>query len=84
MLSKRVEVLFEPKQYASLEEEARRRGKSVGSLVRDAVERLYLAPSRQERLDAVKWLTSQNLDLPPWEKAKEIIIREQVRGLDID
>ena len=84
MLSKRVEVLFDPKQYTALEQEARRRGKSMGWLIREAVERLYLAPSRQERLEAVKRLTSQNLDLPPWEKAKEIIIREQVRGLDID
>ncbi len=84
MLSKRVEVLFDPKQYTALEQEARRRGKSMGWLIREAVERLYLAPSRQERLEAVKWLTSQNLDLPPWEEAKEIIIREKVRGLDID
>jgi hypothetical protein len=84
MLSKRVEVLFDPKQYTELERVARRDGKSIGCLVREAVERLYLAPSRQERQEAVKWLTSQNFDLPPWEEAKEIIIREKIRGLDID
>jgi hypothetical protein len=84
MLSKRVEVLFDPKQYEGLDREARRRGKSMGWLIREAVERQYLAPSRQERQEAVRWLTSQNFDLPSWEEAKEIIIREKIRGLDID
>jgi hypothetical protein len=84
MLSKRVEILFDPKQYAELERVARQDGKSVGALIREAVERLYLAPSRKERLEAVKWLTSQNMDFPPWEEVKEIIIREKIRGLDID
>ena len=84
MLSKRVEVLFDPKQYAALECEARRHRKSIAALIRDAVERQYLAPSRKERLEAVKWLTSQNIDFPPWEEIKEIIIRDKIRGLDTD
>jgi hypothetical protein len=84
MLSKRVEVLFDPKQYAELERVAHQNAKSVGGLIREAVERLYLQPSREERLQAVKWLTSQNIDFPPWEEVKEIIIREKIRGLDTD
>jgi hypothetical protein len=75
MLSKRVEVLFDPKQYAGLEQEARRRGESVGSLVREAVERQYLLPSREERRTALKELLSIKLDISSWEEAKELILR---------
>ena len=75
MLSKRVEVLFDPKQYAGLEQEARRRGESVGSLVREAVERQYLLPSREERRTALRDLLSIKLDIGSWEEAKEEIIR---------
>jgi hypothetical protein len=84
MLSKRVEILFDPKQYAELECEARRRDKSVGSLVREAVEREYLQPTRRQKLAAVRRLTSQQMDWPPWEELKEAIIRAKVSGLDAD
>jgi hypothetical protein len=82
MLSKRVEVLFDPKQYASLEEEARRREKSVGALVREAVETQFLQPTRRQKLAAVRRLTSQQIDWPPWEELKEQIIKAKVSGLD--
>jgi hypothetical protein len=84
MLSKRVEVLFDPKQYASLEEEARRRGKSVGSLVREAVEREYLVPSQQERKAALKELLSIKLDIGSWEEAKELILRSYLDRFEGD
>ena len=75
MLSKRVEVLFDPKQYAALECEARRRGKPVAALVREAVERQYLQASREERKAALKDLLSIKLDIASWEEAKESILR---------
>jgi hypothetical protein len=75
MLSKRVEVLFDPKQYTELERVARRDGKSIGCLVRDAVEREYLLPSREERKAALKELLSIKLDIGSWEEAKELILR---------
>ena len=46
---KRVEVLFEPQDYRLLEKEARRRGKSVGSLVREAVAKYVAGPSEAAR-----------------------------------
>lgn len=75
MLSKRVEVLFDPKQYAELESEAQRREKSVGALIREAVEREYLQPSREERKAALKEFLSIRLDIGSWEEAKELILR---------
>jgi len=82
MLSKRVEVLFDPKQYTELEQVAQRDGKSVGGLIREAVEKQLLQPTRQQKLAAVKRLTSQQMDWPPWEQLKEEIIRSKVSGLD--
>ncbi len=84
MLSKRAEILFDPKQYAELECEARRCGKSVGSLVREAVEREYLLPSREERKAALKELLSIRLDIGSWEEAKELILRSYLDRFEGD
>jgi hypothetical protein len=84
MLSKRVEVLFEPKQYAELERVAQQNAKSVGGLIREAVERLYLKPSREERLQAVERLVSQNFDFGSWEEVKEEIIRGKIPRIEAD
>ena len=75
MLKKRVEVLFDPKQYAALQEIARCQSTSVGALIRHAVERTYLQPTREEKLAAVQRIVSQNIDWGSWETVKEEIIR---------
>ena len=82
MLSKRVEVLFDPKQYAALEHVAQRDGKSVGALIREAVERKYLQPPREERRAALKELLSIKLDIGSWEEAKELILRSYLDRFD--
>ena len=46
---KRVEVLFEEKAYSRLEEAARARKQSVGSLVREAVAKYVVHPTEDER-----------------------------------
>ena len=75
MLKKRVEVLFDPKQYALLQEIARCQATPVGALIRNAVERTYLQPTREEKLAAVQRIVSQNIDWGSWETVKEEIIR---------
>jgi predicted transcriptional regulator len=84
MLRKRVEVLFEPSEYHRLEELAQAKRRSVGSLVREAVEQLYLQPSREERLQAVERLASQNFDFGSWEEVKEEIIRGKIPHIEAD
>ena len=46
---KRVEVLFEPADYRRLEEVARREGKPVGAMIREAVAKYVTGPSEVER-----------------------------------
>jgi predicted DNA-binding ribbon-helix-helix protein len=82
MLSKRVEVLFDPKQYSELEQVAHRDGKSVGALIREAVEKQLLQPTRRQKLAAVRRITSQQMEWPPWDQLKEEIVRSKVGSLD--
>lgn len=84
MLKKRVEVLFEPSEYRRLEELAQAKRRSVGSLLREAVERLYLQPSREERLRAVERLVSQNYEFGSWEEVKEEILRGKMPRIEAD
>ena len=74
MLKKRVEILFDPKEYRLLEERARVEGRSVGSLIREAVEKYCLRPSEEERREAFHWLLSQEMDIDSdWEQVKKEI-----------
>ena len=75
MLKKRVEILFEPSKYHKLEGMAQAEGRSVGSLVREAVERYVLRPAREERREALEWILSGEDDLGSWEELKEAISR---------
>lgn len=80
-LTKRVEVLFEPEQFRTIEQLARSQGKTVGALVRKAVEQQVLQPNLERRRAAVRDLLSMESDLT-WEEAKEIIDRDPGRRLD--
>ena len=71
-LTKRVEVLFDPEHYLMIEQLAHSQGKSVGALVRKAVEQVYLKPTLEERKAAVRGLLSEHSDLS-WEEAKRIL-----------
>jgi len=82
MLKKRVEILFEPSEYGRLEELAQARRRSVGSLVREAVERYVLQPAREERRQAVEWILSGEDDLGPWEELKEMISRVPIDRIE--
>ena len=75
-LTKRVEVLFDPEQYRLLEQFASSQGDSVGALVRQAVEQVYLMSSLEKRKAAVDGILSEQSELT-WEEA-QIILEEAV------
>ena len=82
MKTKRVEVLFEPKQYKALEEAARKYGQPVGAVVRDAVAKHVVEPQEKGRVAALRWLASQEMDFDPdWAKAKQVILDAQLRAI---
>ena len=61
---KKVTILFPPALYDELEEEARRQGRSVGALVREAAMIRYGAGGESMRLEAVRQLIQLNGDVP--------------------
>jgi predicted transcriptional regulator len=67
-LNKRVQVLLSPAQYTRLKEIARARGKSVGSLIRQAVQKQYLDTSQEQRLGAVEEMAGLRLPVSDWEQ----------------
>ena len=83
MLTKRVEVLFDPDDYRTIEELARSLGQTVGSMVRQAVQRQYLRPSTEQRQAAIqRFLSQPEADLGTWEEAKAAIEKEAVRRFE--
>ena len=75
MKSKRVEVLFDPKEYRTLEERAEAEGRSVGSMIREAVAMHVAAPSEREKQEALECIFAGEDDLGSWEELKDIIQR---------
>ncbi len=55
-LTTKTTILFPPQLHERLVRVARRRGVSLGHLVRSACEAQYAAPSREARLEAVREL----------------------------
>ena len=78
-LTRRVQVLFSPQQYARLETIAKAQGTSVGALIRQAVEKLYLQSDKAERLQAVRRMAAMQLPVADWEQME----RESMRGCEV-
>jgi len=79
-LTRRVQVMLSPQQYERLETLARSRGTSVGALIRQALQEVFLQPDEVERLRAVKDLAAFQLPVAGWEQMEQ----ESMRGSDLD
>lgn len=79
-LTRRVQLLLSPHQYKRLEALAKTRGTSIGALIRESIEKLYLQSDETERLEAVRSLANLRLPVGEWEQME----RESMRGCDVD
>jgi hypothetical protein len=70
--TRRTQLLMDTEEYKRLEAEARRRGCSVGELVRLAVRQTYLMPN-PEKGPIVDALLGMNLPRMDWKRAKKDI-----------
>ena len=68
------QILLSEDEYHRLEQQATRRGCSVGQLVREAVRRIYLQPTQQEREEAARRLTAMRVPVADWPQMEEEII----------
>ena len=77
MFSERTQVLLSPAQVAKLKRIAAREGRSVGAVIRDAVDS-YVDPGEDARRAAARAITSMNLPVDDWEVMKAEIMRSQL------
>ena len=77
MYSERTQVLLSPEQLARLKRIASREGRSVGSVIRDAVDSFVeTAPDTRER--ALASIRSLNAPVDDWEVMKAQIMKSQL------
>ena len=74
MLSERTQVLLTSSQRARLERIAAREGRSLGAVIRDAVD-AYTLPRARPRDEALRSLTSLGAPVDDWEQMKAEIVR---------
>jgi predicted transcriptional regulator len=77
MFSERTQVLLSPEQLARLKRIAERDGRSVGSVIREAVDSFVEAePDKRQR--ALKRLLAMNAPVDDWEVMKAQILQSQL------
>jgi predicted transcriptional regulator len=69
MHSERLQVLLTPAQRQRLERLARRDHRSMGAVIRDAID-AYTMPIARTRAEALRSLFSQNAPVGDWEQMK--------------
>lgn len=77
MFSERTQVLLSPEQIARLKRIAARDGRSVGAVIREAVD-AFVDSEPDSRRRAARELMSLNAPVDDWEVMKEQIARSQL------
>ena len=81
MFSERTQVLLSPQQVEKLKRIAVRDGRSVGAVIRDAVD-IYVDPGADSRQRAADAILSMNLPVDDWEVMKRQIEESRYPPLD--
>lgn len=79
MFSERTQVLLSPQQVEKLRRIAARDGRSVGAVIRDAVDS-YIDPGLDARRAAALAITSMNAPVDDWDVMKAQIMKSQLGG----
>jgi hypothetical protein len=77
MFSERTQVLLSPAQVEKLKRIAARDGRSVGAVIRDAVD-TYADPGLDSRRRAFESMVTMNAPVDDWEVMKAQILRSQL------
>ncbi|MGH2446567.1 MAG: CopG family transcriptional regulator [Candidatus Limnocylindria bacterium] len=80
MFTERTQVLLSPEQRRRLERMAAREGRSVGAMIREAIES-YTAVGPRSRTEAAEALIAMNLPIGDWEEIKGEIAASKIEGL---
>ncbi len=77
MFSERTQVLLSPQQVAKLKRIATREGRSVGAVIREAVDS-YVDPGLDSRRAAARAINAMNLPVDDWKVMKAQIRQSQI------
>jgi predicted DNA-binding protein len=77
MFSERTQVLLSPEQLARLKRIAKREGRSVGSVIRDAVDS-FVGAEPDRRQQALERLLVLNAPVDDWDVMKAQILKSQL------
>ena len=77
MFSQRTQVLLSPAQVEKLKRIATREGRSVGAVIRDAVDS-YIDPGIDSRGRAVQEMLKMNAPVDDWDVMKTQILKSQL------
>ncbi len=77
MFSERTQVLLSPAQVEKLKRIAARDGRSVGAVIRDAVD-TYVDPGTDSRRRAFERMLTMNAPVDDWEVMKAQIMKSQL------
>jgi len=80
-LTRRLQVLLDEPRWTRLERQARRRGTSVATLVREAIDLAFPSVESTAAEAATRFLARPPLDLGDWTEAKAEIEESLTRGL---
>src|SRR5680860_1494353 len=78
MLSRRLQILIDEERYDRIAEQARARGVSVASLIREAVDRAFPPGDERRALAARRILSAEPMDVPDPPELKEEL--DDLRG----
>jgi len=72
-LTKKTQILFSEEQLELLKKIAGEKGTSMGALIREAVEKVYLKGIKYQRREIAKRLINMQLPVDEWEKMEKEI-----------
>ncbi|MEX2619914.1 MAG: hypothetical protein WD250_06820 [Egibacteraceae bacterium] len=75
-LDRRLQILLEERQHVLLEQEAARRGTSVASLIREAIDRVYAGATADRQDAAAAILEASPMPVEDWAPLKARMLDE--------
>lgn len=84
MLTKRLEILLDPKEFDVLKKKAKEEGKSVANLVRETMKEKIIDSSIKQKERALKRLFSLDMetDFKEWKEEKKRITKARIKAIE--
>lgn len=84
MLSKRLEILFDPKDYEMIRRKAKAEGKSVAGLIRKVLQDKIIEKDKKQKEAILRRLFSPSMETPfnEWKEEKKGIIRSRAKEVE--